>query len=78
MKKLSIRWRLTVWNTLAVAALLVICGAFVYGMLKRTMYEQTDRLLTSQFEELQGDRRMADDSAAAFHIGCRSSTSTPT
>ena len=39
MKKLSIRWRLTVWNTVAVATLLVACVGFVYGMLKRTLYD---------------------------------------
>jgi len=61
MKKLSIRWRLTLWNTLSVAALLVVCGLLVYGMLQRAMYRQIDQLLESQFEELREDRRMATD-----------------
>ena len=61
MKKLSIRWRLTIWNTLAVAALLIVCGLLVYAMLRQAMYLQTDQLLRSQFEELRQDQRMATD-----------------
>jgi len=61
MRRLSIRWRLTVWNTLAVAVLLVVCGLLVYAMLRQAMYKQVDRLLESQFEELREDRQMAAD-----------------
>lgn len=61
MNRLSIRWRLTLWNTLSVAALLVVCGLLVYGMLRQAMYGQVDQLLQSQFEELREDRQMAID-----------------
>lgn len=61
MSRLSIRWRLTLWNTLSVAALLIVCGLLVYGMLRQAMYRQVDLLLQSQFEELRDDRRMATD-----------------
>ena len=61
MSKLSIRWRLTLWNTLAVAALLIVCGLLVYGMLRQAMYKQLDQLLASQFDELRQDRLMAAD-----------------
>jgi len=61
MRRLSIRWRLTVWNTLAVAMLLVLCGLLVYGMLRKAMYKQVDQLLASQFDELRDDCRMSSD-----------------
>ncbi len=61
MRSLSIRWRLTLWNTIAVAILLLLCGLLVYGMLRQAMYKQVDQLLTSQFGELSNDRRMATD-----------------
>jgi len=61
MSRLSIRWRLTLWNTLSLAALLVVCGLLVYGMLRQAMYRQTDQLLQSQFLELREDRRMSTD-----------------
>lgn len=61
MNRLSIRWRLTLWNTLSLAALLAVCGLLVYGMLRQAMYRQTDQLLQSQFLELREDRRMSTD-----------------
>ena len=61
MSRLSIRWRLTLWNTLALAVLLVGIGLVVYGLLRHAMYEQVDRLLDGQFNELLRDERIEND-----------------
>lgn len=52
MKPLSIRWRMTLWNTLAFALVLVVFGIAVYGLLRRTHLQQIDRGLTARFDEL--------------------------
>ena len=43
--RVSIRWRLTLWNTLALAVMLACFAALVYGLLRHALYEQTDRAL---------------------------------
>ncbi len=50
---LSIRWRLTLWNTLTLAVVLVGFSALVYGLLKHALYERTDQLLLSELQELK-------------------------
>lgn len=61
MKRLSIRWRLTLWNTVALAVLLIAVGSLVYALLRHALYEQLDRVLTAQYRELQQDDRIAAD-----------------
>jgi two-component system, OmpR family, heavy metal sensor histidine kinase CusS len=56
--RLSIRWRLTLWNTLALAVVLVGFAALVYGLLAHALYEQIDRRLLSGFHELDHDERL--------------------
>lgn len=51
MNRLSIRWRLTLWNTVALAALLVAIGLVVYALLRHAMYEQIPRVLAAQYRE---------------------------
>ena len=51
--RLSIRWRMTLWNTLALAVVMVCFAVLVYGMLRHALYEQTDRLLQAAFGQLQ-------------------------
>jgi heavy metal sensor kinase len=58
---LSIRWRLTLWNALALAVGLLGFAALVYGLLHRALYQQTDRKLLSGFNELQRDVRLEAD-----------------
>ena len=53
--RLSIRWRLTLWNTLALALLLACFAALVYGLLRHALIEQTDRSLRAGFGLLRGD-----------------------
>jgi heavy metal sensor kinase len=57
--RLSIRWRLTLWNTLAIACVLVIFAALVYILFRQALYAQTDQLLQTALGQLQGDPRVA-------------------
>jgi two-component system heavy metal sensor histidine kinase CusS len=59
--RLSIRWRLTLWNTLALAVVLACFAFLVYGLLQRALFEQTDRLLLAAFGQLRGDPRADAD-----------------
>src|SRR5947209_4727054 len=51
---LSIRWRLTLWNTLALAVVLLGFSALVYAMLHHALYERVDHSLLAVFQELEG------------------------
>jgi heavy metal sensor kinase len=52
---LSIRWRLTLWNTLALAALLLGFAGLVYALVIHALYEQADKVLLGGFHELEHD-----------------------
>jgi heavy metal sensor kinase len=56
--RLSIRWRLTLWNTLALAVVLLGFSALVYGLLAEALYERVDRSLLAELSELEKDDRM--------------------
>ena len=62
--RLSIRWRLTLWNILTMALVLLGLGALVYGLLARTLYQRIDRSLQTELEELQQDSRLAREPEA--------------
>jgi heavy metal sensor kinase len=55
MMQLSIRWRITLWNTTAFAVVLVAFGGLVYGLLRETHYEQMDGALEARLRELEHD-----------------------
>jgi heavy metal sensor kinase len=59
--RLSIRWRLTLWNTLALALVLAGFAALVYVLLAHSLYRQVDRKLLSGFHELEHDERLQSD-----------------
>jgi heavy metal sensor kinase len=59
--RLSIRWRLTFWNTLALALVLVGFAGLVYGLSARALYQQTDQRLHAALERLQNDARLGED-----------------
>jgi heavy metal sensor kinase len=50
---LNIRWRLTLWNTIAVACVLAGFGALVYGLLARALYQRVDQSLVIVWQELE-------------------------
>jgi len=59
--RLSIRWRLTLWNTLGMALVLACFAALVYGLLRAALFEQTDRHLQTALEQLRRDPRVETD-----------------
>jgi heavy metal sensor kinase len=59
--RLSIRWRLTLWNTVGLTVVLVGFAVLVYGLLAHSLREQTDRKLLSGFHELHDDPRLESD-----------------
>jgi heavy metal sensor kinase len=58
---LSIRWRLTLWNLLALAAVLLGFSGLVYGLLVRALYQQVDGKLRAGFRQIQQGRRVEVD-----------------
>src|SRR5258708_36044735 len=58
---LSIRWRLTLWNTLALAVVLLGFAGMVYALLARALYEQTDHKLLAGYQQLEHDERLNTD-----------------
>jgi heavy metal sensor kinase len=56
---LSIRWRLTLWNTLGLAVMLLVFAALIYGLLRHALYEQIDRTLMGALAQLEQDERTA-------------------
>src|SRR6516225_8970461 len=64
--RLSIRWRLTLWNTLALAAVLLGFAALVYGLLARALYQQTDRKLRTGLHELRQAPRLSGEPDAGL------------
>ena len=56
---LTVRLRLTLWNALALAVVLVGFALAVYGLVARTLYRQVDRGLVAALEQLERDDRLA-------------------
>ncbi|MEX1041647.1 MAG: ATP-binding protein [Pirellulaceae bacterium] len=59
MRRLSIRWRITLWNTLAFAVILIGFGITVFLLLLQTHYQQVDRQLSNRLERIQQDPQLA-------------------
>jgi two-component system heavy metal sensor histidine kinase CusS len=53
--RLNIRWRLTLWNIVALAAVLALFATLVYLLFRQALYEQTDRLLRAALGQLKTD-----------------------
>jgi heavy metal sensor kinase len=56
---LSIRWRLTLWNTLGLAVMLLAFASLVYALLRHALYEQIDHRLMEAFRQAERDSRVA-------------------
>jgi hypothetical protein len=61
--RLSIRWRLTLWNTLALAVVLLGFSGLVYALLRHAFYAQIDRTLLAEQAQLEHDERLAGQPA---------------
>jgi hypothetical protein len=62
--RVSLRWRLTVWNTLALAVVLLGFSGLVYALVAHALYERLDHTLLGQLQVLQQqaeDPRMSAD-----------------
>src|SRR5271168_1452672 len=53
--RLSIRWRLSLWNTAALAVVLTAFAAMIYYVLAREHFERIDRRIHGAFQELADD-----------------------
>jgi heavy metal sensor kinase len=58
--RLSIRCRLTLWNTLGLGLVLLGFAVLVYFLLQRALYQQIDRKLLAGMEQIQQDRRLEE------------------
>jgi heavy metal sensor kinase len=58
---LNIRWRLTLWNALGLAVMLLAFAALVYALLRHALYEQIDRRLVEAFRQAERDSRVAGE-----------------
>ena len=61
--KQSIRWRLTVWNAVGVAVVLVGFAALVYWLAGRAFRQQADRTVEAAFRLVETDPHMATNPA---------------
>lgn len=66
MKRLSIRLQITLWNTIAFAVVLLVFGLAVYGLLRKTHYDQVDRSLQAHLRDIT-DRGPGDARGQAQH-----------
>jgi heavy metal sensor kinase len=64
--RLSIRWRLTLWNTAALAVLLAGFAGLFYGLLRHALFEQADARLATAFGPLSADTKLDVDPAGRF------------
>ncbi|MCI0458674.1 MAG: heavy metal sensor histidine kinase [Gemmataceae bacterium] len=63
----SIRWRLTVWNTLALAVLLVALAGLIYALLAQALYAAVDRKLLACWNDLEHEPAVARDRTLLQH-----------
>ena len=61
---MSIRRRLTLWNALAFAAVLVGFAALVYLLVARSLRQQADRTAETAFRLMETDARLASNTDA--------------
>lgn len=67
MTPLSIRLRIALWNTVALVVILVGFGLAVYGLLRKTHYDQVDRSLQAHLRDIT-DRQTSDDAGEAQYL----------
>jgi two-component system, OmpR family, heavy metal sensor histidine kinase CusS len=59
--RLSIRWRLALWNTLALGVVLTCFAVLVDAMLRHALQVQVDRLLQNALAQLRNDHSVRTD-----------------
>jgi heavy metal sensor kinase len=70
--RLSIRWRLTLWNTAALALGLASFAILVYGLVHRALHQRLDQQLREEFRELNQWTSKMDRTLEGlrFYIAC--------
>ncbi len=72
MKRLSIRWRLTLWYGIVLSAILAGFGAAVYALMHHHLLALTDAALEEELTDLAGDAmRCASPEALPQELGLR-------
>jgi heavy metal sensor kinase len=64
---LNIRWRLTLWNAVGLAVMLLGFAALIYGMLRHALYEQLDERLLTALGQLDRGHRIAEHPQEQLH-----------
>jgi two-component system, OmpR family, heavy metal sensor histidine kinase CusS len=59
--RMTVRWRLTLWNALGVAVVLGGFAGLVYGLVARATYQQADRTADTGFRLMATDPKLAAD-----------------
>jgi heavy metal sensor kinase len=66
MKRLSIRWRLTLWYGLVLATVLAVFGAAVFVTMRHGLLTRADEALAGELDEVSDDILAAKDGAKLF------------
>lgn len=75
MKRLSIRWRLTLWYGIVLSAILAGFSVTVYGLMRHYLLALTNAGLSEELEDFSGDVRRCDDPGSlARELGLRYTT----
>jgi heavy metal sensor kinase len=61
MKGLSIRWKLTLWYGLVLAAVLAVFGAAVFGIMRHELSTRIDEALGGELDEISDDIQAAKE-----------------
>lgn len=68
MKQLSIRLRITLWNSVAFAVILLGFGLAVYGLLRKTHYDQVHRSLNAHLRNIVDKHPPSADADAQYRL----------
>lgn len=61
MKRINVRWRLTLWYGAVLTGIVIGFGACVYGLMSRHLVSRTDFELDEELQELQVEVQLAQD-----------------
>lgn len=71
MSRISIRWRVALWNTTAFAIVLLAFGVLVYTLLRGTHFAQIDKGLLARTTQVLSDPKLSDEPKKRFSFWVR-------
>ncbi len=71
MSRISIRWRVALWNTTAFAIVLLAFGVLVYTLLRGTHFAQIDKGLLARTTQVLSDPEVSDEPQKRFAFSVR-------